>query len=280
MVSVIRLISTNSIFSGISEKMKKTRSVAVYVESIENGKQFLEEAAEVSLRKPVVVLKAGRTSAGQSAVSSHTGKLAGSDRVIDGAFRQYGIQRVLDDEELCDAAKVLSMCALPKGNRVAVLTPAGGYGVMCADYIEEASPREKLTMAELSEVTSARLKEANFGFASSHNPVDITASGSTENYAENLRIILDDEGVDLVICIAFFAPVGMSDDLVERISGITQSTDKPVLVFTEYGPFTDSYLKRFYDEGIPGFPSISRTVKAARYLVERKQLLENLRGDR
>ena len=258
----------------------KTKSVAVYVESIENGKQFLEEAAEVSLEKPVIVLKAGRTAAGQSAVSSHTGKLAGSDRVIDGAFRQHGIIRVLDDEELCDAAKVLSMCELPEGNRVAVLTPAGGYGVMCADYIEESSHRAELSMAQLSENTSERLKEANFGFASSHNPVDITASGSSENYAENLKIILGDDGVDMVICVAFFAPVGISDDLVSRISDISRLYSKPVLVFTEYGPFTDSYLKRFYDEGIPGFPSISRTVKAARYLVERKQLLENLRGDK
>ncbi len=259
-------------------KDRKTKSIAVYVESIEKGKAFLEEAAKISLDKPVIVLKAGRTAAGQSAVSSHTGKLAGSDRVIDGAFRQHGILRVLDDEELCDAAKVLSMSSLPRGNRVAVLTAAGGYGVMCADYIEEKSSRATLSMARLSESTSEKLKKANIGFASSRNPVDITAAADSATYAENLKILLEDEGVDIVICVAFFSPVGMSDDLVESVAEMSGKYDKPVIVFSEYGPFTDSYLKRFYNEGIPGYPSISRAVRAARYLVERKQILENLGG--
>ena len=260
-------------------KDRKTKSIAVYVESIEKGKEFLEEAALVSRKKPVIVLKAGRTAAGQSAVSSHTGKLAGSDRVIDGAFRQYGILRVLDDEELCDAAKVLSMTTLPEGNRIAVLTAAGGYGVMCADYIEEKSPRGNLVMASLSESTSKRLREINIGFASSRNPVDITAAALSRTYADNLEVLLKDEGVDIVICVAFFSPVGMSDDLVSSIAEVSQKYDKPVLVFSEYGPFTDSYLKRFYNEGIPGFPTISRVVRAARFLVERKQLLKNLGGE-
>ncbi len=258
-------------------KDRKTKSIAVYVESIEKGKEFLEEAAVISREKPVIVLKAGRTAAGQSAVSSHTGKLAGSDRVIDGAFKQYGILRVLDDEELCDAAKVLSMSSLPAGNRIAVLTAAGGYGVMCADYIEDKS--SGLAMAELSETTSKRLKEVNIGFASSKNPVDITAAADSACYAENLKILLEDEGVDMVICIAFFSPAGMSDDLVENIAEMSGKYDKPVLVFTEFGPFTDSYLKRFYNEGIPGYPSISRVVRAARFLVERKHIIENFGGE-
>ncbi len=259
-------------------KDKKTRSIAVYVESIEKGRLFLEQALEISREKPVIVLKAGRTAAGQSAVSSHTGKLAGSDRVIDGAFKQYGIIRAHDDEELCDAAKVLSMSSLPEGNRVAVLTAAGGYGVMCADYIEDSSARSRLAMAKLSEETSEKLKKVNLGFASSKNPVDITAAADSETYIKNLKILLEDEGVDIVICIAFFAPVGISDDLVDGIAELSEMYNKPVLVFSEFGPFTDSYLKRFYNEGITGYPSISRTVRAARFLVERKQILENLGG--
>ncbi|MDC7227651.1 MAG: CoA-binding protein [Spirochaetales bacterium] len=257
---------------------RKTKSIAVYVESIEKGGEFLKEAQIISRKKPVIVLKAGRTAAGQSAVSSHTGKLAGSDRVIDGAFRQHGILRVLDDEELSDAAKVLSMSSLPEGNRVAVLTAAGGYGVMCADYIEERGRGEALVMAELSDWTSRRLVETNVGYASSKNPVDITAGADSDNYLASLKILLEDDGVDLVICVAFFAPVKISDDLVLGIAEIAGEYSKPVLVFSAYGPYTDSYLKRFYNEGIPGFPSIARTVRAARFLVERKNILENLRG--
>ena len=257
---------------------KKTKSLAIYVESIEKGKAFLEEAKKISREKPVIVLKAGRTAAGQSAVSSHTGKLAGSDRVIDGAFRQYGILRVHDDEELSDAAKILSMSQLPEGNRIAIITAAGGYGVMCSDYIEEKGQGAKLAMAQLSEITSERLKEVNIEFASSRNPVDITAAADSATYTENLRILLEDDGVDMVICVAFFAPVGISDDLVSSIGEMSREYDKPVIVFSEYGPYTDSYLRRFYSEGVPGFPSISRTVRAARFLVERRQLLNNPGG--
>ncbi len=220
------------------------------------------------------MLKAGRTAAGQSAVSSHTGKLAGSDRVIDGAFKQHGILRVLDDEELCDASKVLSMSSLPKGNRVAVLTAAGGYGVMCADYIEEKSSRAQLAMAQLSEETSEKLKKANIGFASSKNPVDITAAADSATYSENLKILLEDENVDMVICVAFFAPVGISDDLVSGVSEMAEKYNKPVIVFSEYGPFTDSYLKRFYNEGIPGYPSISRAVRAEGFLLKESRFLK------
>jgi len=255
---------------------RKTRTVAVYVESIEKGKAFLEEALRVSRVKPVVVLKAGRTVSGQSAVSSHTGRLAGSDRVIDGAFRQYGILRAFDDEELCNAARILSMSVLPKGNRVAILTVAGGYGVMGSDYVEEKTARVPLEMARLTEETGRRLREVNRGFASTRNPVDITAAADTACYADSLKILLEDPGVDMVICVAFFAPPGINDDLVTEIADLNRGHDKPVIVFTEYGPFTDNYLKRFYNEGICGFPSIARAVRAARFLVERQRLIEHL----
>ncbi len=257
---------------------KKTKSIAVYVESIETGKAFLEKAKEISREKPVIVLKAGRTAAGQSAVGSHTGKLAGSSLVIEGAFRQYGIIRVLDDEELSDAAKVLSMSALPKGNRVAVLTAAGGYGVMCSDYIEESSRGAKLEMAVLSDKTSTELNKINIGYASSKNPVDITAGADNDNYIESLKLLIEDEGVDIVICVAFFSPLSITDSLVGKIAEVSIQGSKPVIVFTEYGPFTDNYLKRFYNEGLPGFPSIYRTVRAARFLVERKNIIDNI-GD-
>lgn len=255
---------------------EKTNCIALYCESINSGKRFLEKASEITVSKPVVVLKAGRTSAGISAVSSHTGKLAGSDKVINGAFKQFGIQRAYDDEELCDASKVLSMVNLPKGNRVAIITAAGGYGVMCADYIEEDNSRGILKMAEFSEQTKERIKEANFAFASNNNPVDITASAGDKEYIDTLKAIIEDDGVDIVICITFFAPPAVTENLIHGISEVSNSGDKSVLVFTQYGPYTDRYLKEFYNNGIAGYPSIYRTVRAARFLIERKKLLESL----
>ena len=251
-----------------------TACLALYLESIEGGREFLDKAAKISSDKPVVVLKAGRTEAGAAAAGSHTGRLAGSDAVTGGAFRQSGIQRAWDDEELCDASKVLSMLKPADGNRVAVVTPAGGFGVMCTDYIDTAGTRADLKMAELSAGTVRRIKESTFEFASCANPVDLTASADDDMFIDTIEALLADDGVDIVICIALFAAPTITGKLVPRLSETIRNASKPVIVFTEYGPFTDRYLLDFYRNGIAGFPSIGRAVRAARFLVERGNLLK------
>ncbi len=252
--------------------------LAFYAESIDDGKVFLEKARKISKDKAIIVLKAGRTDAGQSAVSSHTGKLAGSDRVVNGAFHQYGVQRAFDEEEICDASRALSMLPAARGNRVAIITAAGGYGVMCTDYVEQKYPRSTLKMARLSDATQAKIKEINLPFASWHNPVDITASADDGMYAGTLDALLNDDGVDIVICIVFFSPPAATEKLVDLIAERAAVRQKPVVVFTQYGPYTDRMLKRFYDKGVVGYSSIYRTVRAVRFLVERSQIIRNLGG--
>lgn len=254
-----------------------SRCLAFYVESLEDGRRFLEEARRTTKEKPVVLLKAGRTDAGASAVVSHTGRLAGSDQVVSGAFKQYGIHRAVDEEELTDAAKALAMAPPAKGNRVAVITPAGGYGVMSVDYIEEPRRGVPLRVARLAPETQDRIREATFPFASVRNPVDLTAGASDDMFGHALDEVLADDGVDLVLCIAFFSPALLTEDLVDVIARRVRATEKPVLVVTQYGPFTDEYLRRFYDAGVLGFPSVHRAVRAARILVERS-IIENASG--
>ncbi|MBI9108160.1 MAG: acetate--CoA ligase family protein [Spirochaetales bacterium] len=256
---------------------KRTDCIALYLESIEGGRDFLELSGSGAEEKPVVVLKAGRTAAGAAAAGSHTGRLAGSDSVINGAFKQYGIQRAWDDEELCDATKVLSMLKPAVGNRVAVLTPAGGFGVMCTDYIDTTGTRADLQMAVLSPETVAIIKEKTFPFASCINPVDFTASGTDRMFIDTIQALLADQGVDIIICIALFAAPAITNDLIPALANTIKMADKPVLVFTEYGPFTEKYLLDFYNHGIAGFPSISRVVRAARFLVERGKLRKTMR---
>ena len=259
---------------------KKTRCLGFYLENIENGRQFLASARSISQKKPIVVLKAGMTHTAANAVSSHTGKLAGSDNVISGAFRQFGIQRVYDDEEFCDATKVLSMLPGSPGNRVAVLTAAGGYGVMCTDFIEKKSARVPLVMARLAQATKDRIKAGTFEFTSCENPVDITASAGDDMFSKGLDALIDDPGVDIIICIAFFAPPGVTENLIDIIVDKNARTDKPILVFTKYGPFTDNRIKNFFHAGVVAFPSVERAVKAARFLVERTQIKQrNIKED-
>jgi acyl-CoA synthetase (NDP forming) len=254
----------------------ETACLAFYLENFAHGRLFLESARRVAPRKPVIVLKAGRTPAGARAVSSHTGRLAGMDAVVGGAFRQYGIQRVIDDEELCDASKCLAMLPPAPGNRLAVLTPAGGFGVMCADYVEADQRGIKLAMAQLKSRTVRRIREASFPFAACDNPVDLTASADDGMFGQCLEALLEDDGVDIVICTAFFAPPAISDNLIREIANRARRSAKPVITVTQYGPFTDLYLRRFHDAGVVGFPSISRAVRAARFLVERTRILDAL----
>lgn len=251
-----------------------TRVIAFYLENINEGRQFLEACRAVSRRKPIVGLKAGRTASGASAVSSHTGRLAGMDLVVEGAFLQYGILRVQDDEELTDACRALEKCPLPRGNRVAVLSPAGGYGVICADYIETPHPFTPLVMARLLPETEERIRSATLPFASCHNPVDITASASGEMFGKAMEAILEDPGVDILICLVFWSPPGIEEDLLDIVTEQVKKTEKPVLVFTTYGPFTDRYLLEFWKRGVVGYSTIERTVRAARFLVERRRQLE------
>ena len=254
----------------------QTACLAFYLENFAHGRLFLENARRVTPRKPVIVLKAGRTPAGARAVSSHTGRLAGMDAVVGGAFRQYGIQRAIDDEELCDASKCLAMLPPAPGNRLAVLTPAGGFGVMCADYVETDQRGMRLAMAQLEPRTVSRIRETSFSFAACDNPVDLTASANDAMFGYSLGALLDDAGVDIVICTAFFAPPAISDNLIDEIAVQVRRSAKPVITVTQYGPFTDLYLRRFHDAGVVGFPSISRAVRAARFLVERARILKAL----
>lgn len=257
----------------------KTTCIAFYLETISRARDFMMAAKKASRTKPVVVLKAGRTPSGAVAASSHTGRLAGSDNVVSGAFRQYGIQRVFDDEELCDAAKTLAALPAANGNRVALLSPAGGYGVMGADHVESASRGIALTMATLDADTGNRIRQSSFPFASVTNPVDITASATDEMMGNALEALIQDRNVDIVICTAFFAPPAISDNLVTHIASRAAQSTKPVIVFTQYGPFTDAYLLKFHKEGIIGFPSIGRAVRAARFLYERRLILNALTPD-
>ena len=254
----------------------QTTCVALYVESLPNGRDFLESATRVAQKKPVVALKAGRTASAAAAVSSHTGQLAGSDRVVDAAFRQYGIQRAFDEEQLCDAARVLSVVQPPSGNRVAIISPGGGYGVMATDEVEAAGNAVPLVMATLSGKTETAIREVVPPYASVHNPVDLSTAATDDITITAVSAVLEDDGVDIVLCMALFAPPGISDGLIRRIGILVSDASKPVIVVSQFGPFSDGHISRLYDHGVIGYPSVARGVRAVRWLVERAQIEERL----
>lgn len=199
--------------------------VLLYLESFGNPINFMRIATEVSRRKPIVAVKAGRTAAGARAASSHTGSLAGLEVAVDALIGQAGVIRTDTIEELFDVAMVLAHQPVPRGGRVAILTNAGGPGIMATDACESHG----LTLAELSADTTARLRALLPPEASVKNPVDMIASAGPAAYEQALPLLLADDGVDAVI-VLFVPPITVDpSDVGRAIAHAAAGADKPVL---------------------------------------------------
>jgi acetate---CoA ligase (ADP-forming) len=202
-----------------------TDVILLYLESFGNPRRFARVARQVSRAKPIVAVKAGRTVAGSRAASSHTAALASPDTAVDALFAQTGVIRVDTLEELFDAAQMLSTQPVPAGRRVAIVGNAGGPGILAADACEAAG----LEVPELSEKTQDRLRSFLHGAASVRNPVDMVASASPANYEQAIRAVVDDDGIDAVICIFIPPLVTDPDDVARAISAAAENALKPIV---------------------------------------------------
>jgi acetyltransferase len=184
----------------------ETKAVLMYVEGFRDPRRFLEVAKRVTRKKPVVVLKGGRTKAGAERAFSHTASLAGDDAVFDGAFRQAGIVRLRRYADLVNVAKGIALQPLPLGKKVSSLAPSGALGVVVADACESVG----LKMARHSEMTLKKLREISASWVTISNPVDMSAItpilGPVEAYRTVVEILLEDHEVDVVIPILLASP--------------------------------------------------------------------------
>jgi len=187
------------------EQDSETDVILLYLESFGNPRRFARIAKRVSRQKPIVAVKAGRTSAGKRAASSHTAALAASDVAVDALFHQAGVIRAESLDEMFDLAAALSAQPLPQGRRVAILTNAGGLGILCADTCEANG----LLVQEISESTKTRLKQFLPPTASVLNPIDMIASASADHFAKATEILLRDNQVDSLIVLTIH--VGLVD---------------------------------------------------------------------
>lgn len=247
-----------------------TRCVSMYLESFSSGRRFIESAREAAMRKPVILLKSGRTASGSRAASSHTGAIAtASDLLVEGALRQSGVVRVYDEEELVDVSRVLAYLEPSKGDRICVVASAGGFGVIAADYVESAEHGFGLRMAELSETTRSRLSSLTPSFSSVRNPVDLTAEVTDQMYDHVLEVLQEDPGVDCIIMSLELQPPNVTRGLVEVAARRSQSGSKPIIVSAfGIGEMKDAW-KELDAKGVPWYPTIRRAVRAAAALVER-----------
>jgi acetyltransferase len=252
-----------------------TQVLALYLEGVKDGRRFVEEARKVVSEKPIIALKVGRFAAGQKAVASHTGALAGKESAFNAAFRRAGVLRADTSEEMFDRARALAWCDLPRGDRVAVLTNAGGPGVTAADMIEALG----LKMAQFSPETIRALQEFLPDAAALNNPVDMLAAATPEWFATCLEIILADPGVDNVIVIYPPPPMHTAGSVARALVPVIHQTEKPVMVTVMGERMIQEAVEILRSAQIPEYRFPERASAALCALVERAHLLRFAQSD-
>ena len=205
----------------------RTEVVLLYVESFGNPRRFATLARRVARTKPILAVKSGTSRAGARAASSHTAALAGSEAAVDAVFRHAGVIRAASLEELIDVAALLSSQPLPRGRRVAILTNAGGLGILCADACEAAG----LELPSLSAETIDALRRQLPAEASLGNPVDMLGSATARSYEAALPHLLADSGVDAVIALFVPAATTTAEDVATAVQAVARASthEKPIL---------------------------------------------------
>ena len=250
---------------------EKTRAVAMYIEAVSDGRRFIEVADEVSRRKPVVILKSGRTEAGARAVASHTGSLAGSYQLYLAAFRKVGAVAVDSIEELYDVAKGLALLPRPRGDKVLIITSSGGSGIISTDCTEAYGMR----MASLRGDVADSLRRKLPRHCIVRNPLDLTGDADAERYDSALEEVFKDPDIDIVVTI-FGDPIPKASEVV----GKWFRRGKTVIpVYLGGGDVEEREKALMHSRGIPVFPTPERGVRVAKalwdytkYLAMRTQL--------
>jgi len=268
-----------------------TKVIAAYIEGLREGRRFFQLAKETSIKKPIIVIKAGGTKESARAAKSHTGALAGSDAVYTAAFRQSGVIRVEGDDELCDVVTALLAQPLPRGNRIGIVTVGGGPGVVAA----EACEKEGLTVAPLSPSTMEKLNAFLPSRWSHGNPVDTVGMVAADRafLFSSLLALMEDENVDAVL---LQAPVGAS---FKRLSSVFNRKEirafrevegnnlsllsqrvreygKPVFLVRPAVEFATEpeVVSVFHREGIPIYPSPRRAARVLNHLAWYRRYLD------
>ncbi|MCK5032959.1 MAG: acetate--CoA ligase family protein [Calditrichia bacterium] len=225
-----------------------TKVAMLYQESIDKPAKFREICTSFVQKKPLIVLKAGRTKSGLKAASSHTGALASDDIVADTFLRQCGAIRCQTLDELLDTALAFENQPIPKGNKIAVVTNAGGPGILASDALEKSG----LELAQLSENTIQQLKKILPEEASLSNPVDMIASATHETYKNTCEILIADDNVDAILLIIVKPPVKTTPlQIIENLKLLIESNSKPIYATLMARATTEAGLGKFRELKIP-----------------------------
>ncbi len=242
---------------------KATKVIAGYLESIKEGDKFLRIAEQAAAVKPVVILKVGITQAGAKAASSHTGSLAGADIAYGAAFKRAGVIRAENFEALFDYATAFAMQPLPNGERVAIITNAGGPGIMAADAAEGLG----LKMYSPGPASDAKLRTFLPPSAAFGNPVDVIGDADPDRYTKAFEVMQEDEKTDAIVVVVTPQNMTRPLELAEKLAAAHRG-QKPVLAAFMGGTEVAAAREKLMEEGIPNYPSPDRAITALRAMCD------------
>ncbi|WP_209475532.1 acetate--CoA ligase family protein [Thermococcus stetteri] len=257
-------------FSELMEYLADTeedKAIALYIEGLKDGRKFIDVAKRVTKKKPVIALKAGRSESGARAASSHTGSLAGSWKIYEAAFKQSGVLVADTIDDMLSMARAFTQ-PLPKGKRVAIMTNAGGPGVLTADAID----RKGLKLANLEEKTIEELRSFLPPMAAVKNPVDMIASARGEDYYRTAKLLLEDPNVDMLIAIcvvptfAGMTPTEHAEGVIKAVKEVNNG--KPVLGLFMAGYVSEKAKELLEANGIPSYERPEDVAAGAYALVQ------------
>ena len=264
-------ISENDLFEAWGDD-PNTDVITAYIEGVVNGKDFIRIASKVSKKKPVIVIKSGNTDAGARAVSSHTGTLAGSNKAYDAAFKQAGIIRADTIKNLFNYGRAFSYQPLPEGKRVAVITNAGGPGIMATDACEING----MQLAGFSHETIEKLGKFLPAAANLYNPVDVLGDALSDRYKKTLEIVIEDRNVDAVLVL--LTPQAMTEDLetAKAITEVVDNSSRKITVMTSFmgGDEVKKGINYLIKKKIPNFDIPEDAVDTLSVMMRQKDWIE------
>jgi acetyl coenzyme A synthetase (ADP forming)-like protein len=251
------------------EKDLSTRCIAIYLESVRDGSEFIKTARKVVKTKPIVCFKAGKTEKGTEAVASHTGSLAGSAAVYSSAFKQAGIIEAKESEEIFDFSKVLANQPAMNDNKIAIVTDGGGFGIVATDTAINCG----LELPALESATIKSLKTFLPTYASFKNPIDITGDATVERYQKTMEAVLKDKNIFGVACIALMQLPTLDDTIIDVLKDC-KVFGKPITVCSAGSDFVLERNRKIEAYGIPVYPTPERAIKALSILFEYGKILK------
>lgn len=246
---------------------QSTSAIGIYLEGVKNGQTFMKVSRNVVSKKPIIVIRPGRTKKGSIAAQSHTKSIAGDYKIFDAACKQVGIIKADTVYELYDFSKILSLCKVPEGNRCLIITSSGGSGILATDIAE----RNSVDIVKLKEETKTALSNMLPSYCIIGNPLDLTGDTNAERYYEVVKRLKDVDYIDVILLI-FGDPISNTADFVKRMKN--EISQEIIACYIGGGDIQKEEVLQLHQVGVPTFPTPERAMRAISALIKYKKILQ------